>query len=159
MLRVYLETTIPSYLTARPSRDLVVAANQEITREWWEIKRRQSDLYVSEYVIAEASRGDPVAADERLAKITELPVLDATAEIDELAMALLRQKLLPDEAMADAFHLAAAAVHQMNVLLTWNCTHLANPMLLIGVNKRIMSEGYVPPLVYTPQEMMQEESP
>jgi hypothetical protein len=67
--RLYLETTIPSYLVARRSRDLRLAADQETTQEWWDTQRQNYELFVSQFVRAEAEHGDPKAAAERLALI------------------------------------------------------------------------------------------
>src|SRR4051794_30416552 len=118
--RVYLETTIPSYLTAWPSRDLVRAAHQQITREWWERRRSQFELYIAQVVLRECQAGDPTAASERLEALEGLPLLEQTEEATRLAQALLAQVPLPDRAAVDALHIAVAAVHGMDYLLTWN---------------------------------------
>jgi hypothetical protein len=123
--RVYLETTIPSYITARPSRDIVRAAEQEVTRAWWTTRNR-FDLYVSELVVDEASAGDPQAATQRLQAIMEIPLLGMTPEAESLGNALVRRAALPHRAAIDALHIALAAVHGMHYLLTWNCKHIAN---------------------------------
>ena len=122
---VYLETTIPSYLTARPSRDLLRAAHQGITREWWEDHRGRFDLFASRVVVEEAGRGNPDAARRRLDALDGLPLLEMTEEAFELAQSLLETGVLPRKARIDALHIAVAAVHGMDILLTWNCKHLA----------------------------------
>lgn len=122
---VYIETTIPSYLTAWPSRDLVRAAHQQITREWWN-HRQGFDLYSSRLVVQECQAGDVQAAADRLAALAGVALLEQGTEVAELASALLRDVPLPEKAAADALHIATAAVHGMQYLLTWNCTHLAN---------------------------------
>ena len=123
---LYLETTIPSYLTSRPSRDLIIAGHQEITREWWEKRRDTFQLYISQLVVDEVSAGDPVAARERLKALQDLPLLDITPEVTELATGILASGKIPRKAATDAAHIAIAAVHGMDFLVTWNCVHIAN---------------------------------
>ena len=126
--KVYLETTIPSYLTARPSRDLVTAAHQRITHEWWDIRRHAFDLLVSQMVLDEARAGDQEAATRRLAVLTPLPLLNPHEEEAELAQALLEHVPLPASAAADALHIAIAVVNGMDVCIL----HPAGEMLLPG---------------------------
>jgi hypothetical protein len=154
---VYIETTVPSYLTAWPSRDLVRAAHQQITREWW-ARRTAFDLYLSPLVVQECQAGDPRAAADRLAALAGIPLLDEIPEAGELAAALLRDIPLPDKAAADALHIATAAVHGMQYLLTWNCTHIANVMLRPQIEAVCRAAGYEPPLISTPQELPTEVS-
>jgi len=115
--RVYLETTIPSYLTAWPSRDLVRAAHQQITREWWQQRRSEFELHISQVVLRECQAGDPTAAAERLETLEDLPLLEQTEEATKLAQALLEQVPLPDRAAVDALHIAVATVHGMDTCL------------------------------------------
>ena len=122
---VYIETTIPSYLTARPSRDIVQAARQQLTREWWDVERRNYDLCISQIVLDEAAAGDAEAAQRRMAAIDTLPLLDLTFEVDGLAGTIMQSGLLPASASRDAVHIAVTAVNR-NILLTWNCRHIAN---------------------------------
>jgi hypothetical protein len=152
---VYIETTIPSYLTAWPSRDLVRAAHQQITREWW-ARRGGYDLYSSRLVIQESQAGDAEAAAERLAALAGIPLLEETTEAAELAEALLRGVPLPEKAAADALHIATAAVHGMQYLLTWNCTHIANVVLRPQIEAVCREAGYEPPLISTPEELPTE---
>ncbi|MGB9860160.1 MAG: type II toxin-antitoxin system VapC family toxin, partial [Moorellaceae bacterium] len=123
---VYLETTIPSYLAARQSRDIVVAAHQQITREWWTAERKRFRLFVSEAVISECSSGDTEAAARRLSYIEGLPVLAITDSVFKLAKLYLATMLIPLRSEVDALHLACAVIHEMDYLLTWNCKHLAH---------------------------------
>jgi hypothetical protein len=153
---VYIETTIPSYLTAWPSRDLVRAAHQQITREWW-TRRDEFDLYPSRLVVQECQAGDEQAAAHRLASLAGIPLLEQEAEAAELADALLRDVPLPQKAAADALHIATAAVHGMQYLLTWNCTHLANAALRPQIEAVCRAAGFEPPLICTPQELPAEE--
>jgi hypothetical protein len=152
---VYVETTIPSYLTAWPSRDLVRAAHQQITREWW-AQREGFDLYASRLVVQECQAGDAQAAADRLATLAGILLLEQEAEAAELAEALLRNVPLPPNAAADALHIATAAVHGMQYLLTWNCTHIANVALRPRIEAVCRSTGYEPPLICTPEELPTE---
>lgn len=151
---VYLETSIISYLVARPSRDLVTAARQELTREWWGRRRALFEVFVSEAVIAEARAGDAEAAARRLAILADLPLLDVTAEVTRLAGALAKALGLPRQAAADAVHIAAAAGHGIEFLLTWNSTHIANAELRPTIEEVCRNSGYVPPILCTPDELM-----
>jgi predicted nucleic acid-binding protein len=156
--RVYIETTIPSYLTAWPSRDLVRAAHQQLTREWWERHRGAFEPVVSQLVIDECGAGDPVAAAARLAAIAGLPLLAVTEAAGELARELVAGVPLPQRASADALHLAVAAVHGVEYLLTWNCAHLANAVLRGRVEEVCRNHGYRAPAVGTPEELLPEEA-
>lgn len=155
--RVYLETTIPSYLTAWPSRDLVRAAHRQITREWWERRRSQFELFISQVVVRECQAGDPAAASERLVVVQDLPLLEQTEAATGLAQALLEQVPLPERAAVDALHIAVAAVHGMDYLLTWNCTHLANAALRDPIESVCRASGYEPPAICTPEGLLAEE--
>src|SRR5579862_1002093 len=139
---VYLETTIPSYLTAWPSRDLVRAAHQQITREWWEKRRTEFELYISQVVLRECQAGDATAAADRLNVLHELPLLEQTQEATQLAQALVDRVPLPERAAVDALHVAIAAVHGMDYLLTWNCTHIANATLRAAIESVCRASGY-----------------
>ncbi len=150
--RVYVETTVPSYLTAWPSRDLVRAAHQQLTREWWD-RRDEYELFVSELVVRECEAGDATAAAARLAVLADLPLVALTEEVDELAKALAAGVPLPARAAADALHIAAAAVHGLDYLLTWNCTHIANATWRVKIEAVCRERGYEPPVICTPAEL------
>lgn len=152
--KVYIETTIVSYLTGRPSRELVALAHQQVTRDWWELEKAKYELYASEVVIAEAERGDAGAARARLAVLSELPRLAATAESEVLAPVLLRETRLPAGALLDMTHVSIAAVHGMQYLLTWNCRHIANATVIRIVERVCRRYGYEPPVICTPEELM-----
>lgn len=149
---VYVETTIPSYLTARPSRDLVRAAHQQITREWW-ARRDEFELYSSRLVVQECQAGDAQAAAERLAGLAGLPLLEEDEATATLATALVREVPLPERATADALHIAIAAVNGMDYLLTWNCKHIANVTLRPQIEAVCRAAGFEPPLICTPEEL------
>lgn len=155
--KTYLETSVISYLTARPSRDLVQAAHQQVTAEWWR-SRKAYALYASQFVIDEASRGDTEAAARRLRAIQGIQILDLTNEVDTLATHLLTNLALPEKARIDAFHVAVATVHGMDYLLTWNCKHIANAMLRGRIERTCRSSGYIPPIICTPIELAKDEA-
>jgi hypothetical protein len=153
--KIYIETTVPSYLAARPSRDLIRAAHQQLTREWWENRRSDFELFVSQVVVQEASGGDPTAAAERLALLNDLPVLDVGTEVELFGQQLLRQLPLPLKAAVDALHISIAAVNGMDYLLTWNCKHIANATLRKRIVTLCESSGYTAPLICTPEELLE----
>jgi hypothetical protein len=154
MPSVYLETTIPSYLTARRSPELVVAARQQITQEWWEHRRHAFDLFISQLVIDEASAGDAVAAARRLESLEGIPLLEPQAETADLVELLVRDLSLPDRATGDAVHIALSVVNGIDFLLTWNCTHIANAALRPSIDAACKSLGYKVPVICTPEELM-----
>jgi hypothetical protein len=152
---VYLETTIPSYLAARASRDLVTAAHQQLTVEWWQTRRTAFDLYVSELVLQEAGLGDAEVARRRLEHLVGIPSLAITAPAQGLAEAFLRASLVPTKAAADALHIAVAAVHGVDYLLTWNIRHLANAAMRRRIEAACRAAGFVSPVLCTPEELME----
>lgn len=154
--KVYIETSILSYLTAWRSRDLIVAANQEITKEWWD-SREQFDLYISALVIQEAGAGNPTAAQKRLEQLDDIPELNITEEVENFAEILIQKVPLPEKARIDALHIAVAALSGMDYLLTWNCTHIANAILRPKLEAICREFGYEPPTICTPQELTRYE--
>ena len=152
--KVYLETTIPSYLTALPSRDLVMAAHQQITREWWQ-GRERFELFISQIVLREASGGNAEAASRRMELVQGIPVLEVTEEASVLAEELVRRRALPESAAVDALHISVAVVNGLDYLLTWNCTHIANATIRGDVERICRSKGYEPPVICTPEELME----
>jgi len=152
---VYIETTIPSYLTAWRSPELVMAANQEATRSWWEVCRPAFELFISEIVMIEAAAGDEEAAQRRVEAITGLPELDVSEQAEALAAKLLAGAALPEKAKTDALHIAVAAVHGVDYLLTWNCKHIANAAMRPRIEAICRAAGYEPPVICTPLELME----
>ncbi|MCX5682485.1 MAG: type II toxin-antitoxin system VapC family toxin [Planctomycetota bacterium] len=152
--QVYLETTIVSYLTARPSRDLILAARQEVTRQWWEERRGHFEIYVSQAVLDEAGRGDPEAANRRLELLRGVPRLLVTEQAVGLARDLVKAHALPEQGVEDALHIAVAAVHGMDILVTWNCRHIANAELMPAIRATIERSGNDSPTICTPDELM-----
>jgi predicted nucleic acid-binding protein len=153
---VYIETTIVSYLTGWPSRDLIRAARQKITRRWWRNRRKHFDLFVSQAVFDEAEKGDKRAAARRKRILDRLSRLEITDEALDLARELVDKKTMPPKAAQDALHLAVTAVQGIDVLLTWNCAHLANSERMEGMANVIGARGYRIPVVCTPEQLMGE---
>lgn len=150
---VYIETSVVSYLTNQPSRDLIVAGHQLTTREWWDTRRRNYDLYVSELVIAEAGRGNLDAARSRLALLEGIPLLHVSEEVAIFAQALVDRHAIPNVAVADAVHVAIAAVNGIHYLLTWNCKHIANAERFEAIERTCVEHGYKSPIICTPDEL------
>jgi predicted nucleic acid-binding protein len=151
--KIYLETTIISYLTARPSRDLILAAHQELTNEWWENRRKHFDLFVSQLVIQEAKSGDKNAAQKRVGILETIPLLELNENAVSLARVLI-EKAIPKKAVEDALHIALAAIHGMDYLLTWNCKHIANAEREHAIIEICHRNNFVPPIICTPEELM-----
>jgi hypothetical protein len=154
--RLYLETTIPSYLVARRSRDLRLAADQETTQEWWEQRRHDFDLFVSDTVLIEVGAGNAQFAAARLATLRGLPVLGDSPAAAVLTKRLLAEGILPPTAANDAAHLGLAAAHGMDFLLTWNCRHLNNPALKRRTERACVACGLACPVICTPAELMEK---
>jgi hypothetical protein len=152
---VYIETTIVSYLTARPSRDLIVAAHQQITREWWEMALPQYSPFISSVVFEEAAKGDPKAAQLRLEAIQSFPLLGIVQEVHELADLYSSQIQLPEKARADSYHLALATWHGMDFLVSWNCTHIANGSFKLLLEELNAHLGMRTPIICTPEELIE----
>jgi hypothetical protein len=154
MSSVYIETSIVSYLTARPSQNLLVAAWQSITVEWWEHHRFKYQLCTSGLVLEEAGRGDPEVAARRIACLEGMPLLAATDEAIELAGKLVSPGPLPLTATDDALHIALSAIHVVDYLLTWNFRHLDNAQTKPHVRALCLQNGYHCPEICTPQELI-----
>ena len=128
--RVYVETSVVSLATSRPSRDPLTAGLQTQARLWWERCSADYDLVVSEFVIEEAAAGDPTAAERRLALLEGIPILIPDRLVESIAEELLSRSLMPPKARLDALHVASAAVGGADYLLTLNCKHIANATVL-----------------------------
>ena len=152
--KAYVETTVISYLAASPSRDIVVAAHQQLTREWWQTRDR-FELFVSQAVVDEVSRGDADVAARRVALLAQIPVLVLGDEVNEFARQLLRSRAVPAKANLDAVHIAVAAVNHVNYLVTWNCSHIANAAVRGKIEDACRSAGLPPPTICTPEELME----
>ncbi|MEI6147525.1 MAG: type II toxin-antitoxin system VapC family toxin [bacterium] len=154
MKTVYVETSILSYLTARPSRDLLAAAHQQVTRDWWEVRRARFEVFISPLVEQEARRGDPAAAQRRVDVLRGLVMLEVVEEAYDLAAALISEGALPPAAEDDATHIALAAVHGIDYLLTWNCRHIDNAEIKPVARSICATRGYICPEICTPEELM-----
>ncbi|MDD4118172.1 MAG: type II toxin-antitoxin system VapC family toxin [Kiritimatiellae bacterium] len=150
---IYIETTIPSFLTARLSGDLIAAGRQLLTRQWWDQRRGKYRLFVSQYVLDEAAQGDADAARLRLDALNELEILEVDTEVVRLAQRIVATGLIPSKAFTDAAHIAAAARHGLDFLLTWNCAHIANAEISKKIRAVMAAEGYELPEICTPEEM------
>ena len=153
--KVYIETSIIGYLTSWPSRDLITAANQRLTHDWWNRCRENFDIFILQFVIDECAVGDAIVAKERLDVIADIQQLDVTDAVETLADGLVHQVPLPERARVDALHIAIATVHGIEYLLTWNCTHIANAILRPQIETSCRSFSYEPPTICTPQELME----
>lgn len=153
--RVYIETSVISYLAAWPSRDLIIAANQQLTQEWWKSKRQGFELYVSQLVVQEAEQGDEQAAQDRLDTLEDIPLLELTEDALILAEKLIETKSLPKQAVEDALHIAVSTVNGLDYLLTWNFKHIANAAMRGRIEQVCRDEGYTPPIICSPQELME----
>jgi predicted nucleic acid-binding protein len=155
--RVYLETTFISYLTARFSRDLVIAGHQQITRDWWDTCHRKYELFASQMVVHEAEAGDPEAAQERLQVLDRVILVETTSEALDLAKELLIAGALPAKAASDALHIAIAATQGIAFLLTWNCRHMANATMRSLIESVCANNGFTAPIICTPEELMEPD--
>jgi len=151
--KIYLETTIISYLAARPSKDLITAAHQQVTRDWWQNRRRDFDLFSSQLVIQESSAGDAAVAQARLQLLSDISLVQVSVDCVSLARALVEKGPIPEKAAVDALHIAIATVHGMDYLLTWNCKHIANAEMQKAVKRICRNAGYEPPVICTPEEL------
>ena len=153
----YIETSVVSYLTSRPSRDVVVAAYQQVTREWWRSAPDRFDLVASDLVVAEAGAGDADAARARLAVLESVTLLEATGEAAALTLALIDSRSVPRKAAEDAAHIAVAVTSAADFLVTWNFRHIANAVLRSRIERVCRQAGYTPPVICTPNELTELE--
>ena len=151
---VYLETSFISYLTARPSRDLIVAGHQAITAEWWENRRHDFELFISPVVYEEVSRGDPQAATKRIAMLSGIISLEMSESVFQFANLLINNQTVPEQELRDALHIAAACVNGITYLLTWNCRHIANAEKRGEIDQLCIEHNYVSPIICTPEELL-----
>jgi len=151
---VYIETSFVSLLVADPSRDLSVAGNQQVSRDWWQWRRQAFACITSDETLVEASRGDARQVRLRLDALAGLPTLPTTPAAAELAIFFLATGALPPAAAADAVHLAVATLATADYLLTWNCRHLANAQIIRRLERESATQGWNLPKVCTPLELM-----
>lgn len=153
---VYVETSIVGYLTARSSNNLILMANVEATREWWDERRPQFTLYISQVVLDEVARGDTEIATRRLEILRDFPLPEIDQAVQDLAAQFLNKSNLPSKASDDALHIAAATVYGLDYLLTWNCKHIANAQIQKKLVQISFDAGYELPTICTPYELMGE---
>jgi predicted nucleic acid-binding protein len=152
---IYLETTVVSYYTSKPSRDIIVLAHQEITWEWWPNAIARFDVFISEVVVEEAGLGNSEAAERRLKVLKDFPHLKLNDKVEEMAKVYMEKLEIPEKSFRDAAHLAVASVHNIDYLVTWNCTHLANGEVIKRLMKINESFGIHTPIICTPEELME----
>jgi hypothetical protein len=150
---VYVESSVISYLTARPNRDVVAAGRQTVTSEWWDNESARFELRVSALVEDEISRGDHVAARSRLAVIENIPMVAVTEEARQLSSRLIQQQVVPKGSEDDALHIAIASTQGADYLLTWNFKHINNAETKKGITEVVESCGYVCPTLCSPEEL------
>lgn len=154
---VYLETSFISYLTARPSRTIIGAAHQEITRDWWSRKRTAFELRISELVVRECAAGDPEAAKRRLNAITGIGRLEINERVEQIALGLVQRGLVPPQVAEDALHIAIAAAHGADFILTWNFKHIANPIMQSRIAGFFNEINLPLPFICSPEELLGED--
>lgn len=154
MDKLYLETSIVSYATAWPSRDITIAGIQQQARDWWANERHRFELVTSQVTLDEAGDGDPTAAANRLKLLDGLPLIDINADVIALAKRLIEAHTMPEKAAADSVHVAAAALGGVKYLLTLNCRHIANAHELPRIYNLLDQEGYGQLLICTPAEFL-----
>ena len=151
--KVYIETSVVSYFTNRPGRDIVTAARQQVTREWWEESLNQFDVYISALVLEEASGGNPISAEKRLEALKGIPVLETTDAAADLAAALVEVGPIPERNSEDALHIALAITNGMDFLVTWNFHHINNAKMKKGIARTAEENGYECPVICSPEEL------
>ena len=155
---VYIETSIVSYLRQRASSQVVMAARQLLTHQWWVHERANYDLVISQYVIDEASAGDATLAAERLQSLEGIPLLPLDPDIALIADEIMARAILPPKARTDALHIAIVAHHRIQYLLTWICRHIANAKILPRI-REVLTDLFIPiPIICTPEEMLADDS-
>ena len=154
--KIYIENSVISYLIADPSRDIITAARQALTRQWWNEKRFDYELYISEFVTLEAGAGNPEMATRRLEALTGIAEIELTETVAEFAEILVREGPLPRKAALDALHIAVAVSGGIEYLLTWNFAHLANATIRNQIGRKCRLNGYEPPIICTPEELLGE---
>jgi hypothetical protein len=154
--KLYIESSIVSYLTAEPSADFITAARQTLTQRWWSEKRFDYELYISEFVVSEVQAGDAPMAARRLDALADIAEIGLSEAAAEFATMLVDEGPLPRRAALDALHIAVAVMGGIEYLLTWNFTHLANATIRSQIERKCRSKGLEPPIICTPEELLGE---
>lgn len=154
-LKVYCETSFWSFLNGRPTPLAHIAVKQAATLKWWQEIAPKCDIYVSQFVDDEVRCGESDLAERRMKSLEDAIAVDGNVrEALDLAKRLLSLHAIPEREETDASHIVTAAVYGMDVLLTWNCRHMANPVTLPKTAMIIGREGYSCPVIITPQEFL-----
>lgn len=157
-MRIYIESTIPSYVVARPARDLLQAARQQLTRDWWDLRREQHELFTSQVVLDEIACGEAEMAKQRLELMSDLALLDLTDDAQALTKDILQSGALPPHADRDAAHISLATVHETDFLLSWNCRHIANARIQARLRRLADAAGFTLPVICTPEELLENDN-
>jgi len=157
-MRIYIESTIPSYVVARPARDLLQAARQQLTKDWWDLKREMHELFTSQVVLDEIAFGEKAMAQLRLELLLDVPLLPVTEEAKEFAHQIQTSGLLPVTADRDATHIALASAYEMDILLSWNCRHIANATIQARLRRLADDAGFTLPVLCTAEELLQNDN-
>lgn len=156
-MRIYVESTIPSHVVARPARDLLQAARQQLTRDWWDLRRAEHELFTSQVVLDEIAAGEAEMARQRLELMTGVALLDLTEDARALTKDILGSGVLPLHADRDAAHTSLATVHEMDFLLSWNCRNIANARIQAGLRRLADAAGFTLPVICTPEELLEND--
>jgi hypothetical protein len=154
---LYIETTVPSYYVSEDSRDVIVLAHQQITRTWWTRRLRDFRTYISPVVLEEARGGDPEQAAKRLEILGQFEILEANEAVEALAARYAVELNIPDKSIRDAAHLAFACVYELDFMVTWNCTHIANGEVIRRLVRFNAIAGVATPTICTPEELLTTE--
>lgn len=154
--KIYIETSVVSYLVARPSRNIIIAAHQVSTSDFWNLLHHY-DVFVSDIVIQETSKGDESLAKRRIGLLTEFKILEIDGEVKNLARKFLSADVIPEKYPEDALHIAVAAANGMDIIVTWNFKHINNPFIREKIRKIIEANGWLCPEICSPEELLGDE--
>lgn len=154
MTRIYIETSVISFLTARQSKDVVLAGHQASTHIFWS-RKKDFELFISDMVIQECEKGDADCAQSRIQAITGLPVLSVDKEVEHLASELINKGAIPKKSLEDAVHIAVASVSAIDFIVTWNFKHINNPFMKQQIRNVIVNQGYAMPEICSPDELLE----
>jgi len=155
MPRAYIESSVPSFYVARPSRQLAIVAKQQATKDWWDGGCSGLEVVTSLETLDEIAKGDSEKGQERLDLVSKLPILEVTNDVADLADKLVDSGIVPEKVASDAIHIAVASVHAVEFLVTWNFRHIANPFLRDRIRKLVTEKGYRMPTMCSPEELLE----
>ena len=155
---IYLETSVVSYYTGRPSRDIITSGRQQITREWWDSEMKSSQIFISEFVTNEARRGDPEVAQRRKDALKGFEALDVVPDIHALSNEYMRATSLGEKSRVDTLHMATASYYEMDFMLSWNCKHIVNGHIIAIIDLVNQSFGLSSPIICTPESMLEDSN-